>query len=245
MPALDRNVKVTCGNCWTSVTKKNLSRQKSSCSGGTLYCANCPNFSTKSWDDLIYHIAKQHATPPLKSTQNCKICFEEFSGFYALRQHKRSKHGLQMKSVELDVSNFLEDDDADLKEELQACQHFLIDSELEKRRHRVFNFAMSTFDNSLINEKLNSVFNGLKCAAKVNLAFGFVLKNVENGSCRYFYAHENNTLMEWRGQNLCVHQMTLSTWKRNYRKWILLIFEHERELIPNGSFTNWQIWQFL
>ena len=36
-----------------------------------------------------------------------------------------------MKSDEFDVSNLLEDDDADLKEELQACQHFLIDSEPE------------------------------------------------------------------------------------------------------------------
>ena len=69
MPALDRSVKVTCGNCGTSVTNKHLSRHKSSCSGGTLYCANCPNFSTKSRDDLNYHIAKKHATPPLKKTQ--------------------------------------------------------------------------------------------------------------------------------------------------------------------------------
>ena len=107
-----------------------------------------------------------------------------------------------MKSAELDVSILFEDDDADLKEELQACQHFLVESELEKRRHRVFNFAMSNFDNSLINRKLDLVFNGLKCAAKVNPAFGFVLKNVEDGSCRYFYAHENNTLME-RSKLVC------------------------------------------
>ena len=93
----------------------------------------------------------------------------------------------------------LEDDDGDLKEELQelqACQHFLVESELENRRLRVFNFAMSTFDNSLKTRKMDLLFKGLKCAAKVNLAFGFVLKNVEDGSCRYFYAHENNTLME-------------------------------------------------
>ena len=202
MPALDRNVKVTCGNCGTSVTKKHLSRHKLSCSGGTLYCANCPNFSTKSRDDLNYHIAKKHATPRAKNTHKCKICFKEFSGFYALRQHKTNEQGLQMKLAEFDVSNLLEDDDADLKEELQACQHFLIDSELEKGRHRVFNFAMSTFDNSLIKKKLDLVFKGLECAAKVNLAFGFVLKNVEDGSCRYFYAHENNTLME-RSKLVC------------------------------------------
>ena len=101
-----------------------------------------------------------------------------------------------MKSPEFDVNNLLEDDDVDLKEKLQACQHFLVDSELERVRHRVFIFAMSTFDFSLINKKLDLVFKGVKCAAKVNLALGFVLKNVEDGSCRYFYAHENNTLME-------------------------------------------------
>ena len=94
------------------------------------------------------------------------------------------------------MNNLLENDDADLKEELHACQHFLVDSELEKGRHRVFNFAMSTFDNPLINQKLDLTIKGLKCVAKVNLAFGFVLKNVEDGSCRYFYAHEQNTVLE-------------------------------------------------
>ena len=61
---------------------------------------------------------------------------------------------------------------------------------------------MSTFDTSLINKKLDLVFKGLECAAKVNLAFGFVLENVEDGACRYFYAHENYTLME-RSKLVC------------------------------------------
>ena len=199
---MERNVKVTCGICGTSVTKKNLSRHKLSCSGGTLYCPKCPNFFTKSRDDLNYHAAKKHATPRVKNTRKCKICFKEFSGFYALRQHKTSEHGFQMKSAEFDVSNLFEDDDADLKEELQAGQHFLVDSELDKGRHRVSIFAMSTFDNSLIIQKLDFLFKGLKCAAKVNLAFLFRLKNVDDGSCIYFYAHENNTLME-RSKLVC------------------------------------------
>ena len=61
---------------------------------------------------------------------------------------------------------------------------------------------MSTFDNFLINEKSDLVFKGHKCAVEVNLAFGIVLKNVENGSCRYFYTHKNNTLME-RSKLVC------------------------------------------
>ena len=209
MPALDRSVKVTCGKCGTSVTEKHLSRHKSRCSGGTLYCANCPNFSTKSRHDLNYHLAKKHATPPLKNTHKCKICFKEFSGFYALRQHKTSEHGLQMESAEFDLSNLLEDDDADLKEELQACQHFLVDSELEKGRHRVFNFAMSTFDNSLINQKLALVFKGLECAAKLNLAFGFFSQKLKMDRIDIFRL--TRTIRSWRGRNLCAHQTTLPT----------------------------------
>ena len=132
---------------------------------------------------MNYHIAKKHATSQVKTTHKCKICFKEFSGIYALRQQKTSEHEIQMKSAKFDVNNLLEDNDADLKEELQAFQHFFVDSELEKRRHRVFNFAMSTFDNFLTNQRLDLVYKGPKCAAKVNLAFGFVLKNVEDGSC--------------------------------------------------------------
>ena len=37
---------------------------------------------------------------------------------------------------------------------------------------------------------------------QVNFAFGIVLKIVEDGSCRYFYAHENNTVME-RSKHVC------------------------------------------
>ena len=70
------------------------------------------------------------------------------------------------------------------------------DTEMEKGRHRVFIFVMSSFDVSLLNDKLDYVFKELKCAAKVNIAFGFALKNIEDGMCRYFYAHENNTFME-------------------------------------------------
>ena len=61
MPSLNRNEKVTCENCGVQNTKYNLARHKKSCSGGTLYCSKCPNFSTKSRDEINYHTAKQHS----------------------------------------------------------------------------------------------------------------------------------------------------------------------------------------
>ena len=110
---------------------------------------------------MNYHTAQKDATPRVKNTHRCKIWLKEFSVVYALRQRKTDEHGLQIKSAEFDVSNLLEDD-ADLKEEFQACQNFLVDSELEKGRHRFFNFTMSTLDNFLTNKKLDLAFKGLK-----------------------------------------------------------------------------------
>ena len=55
-----------------------------------------------------------------------------------------------------------------------------------------------------MNENLDPFFNNLKCAAKVNLAFGFILKNIEDGGFRYFYAHESNTLLD-RCKLVCTH----------------------------------------
>ena len=60
-------------------------------------------------------------------------------------------------------------DDAELKEKLKLCNHFLVVSELEKGGHSVFNFTMSSFNKSFRSEKLYHVFNQLKCAAKSTL----------------------------------------------------------------------------
>ena len=92
--------------------------------------------------------------------------------------------------------------DQSLREELESCKNFLTDTEMENGRHRAFNFVMPSFDVSLLNDKLNYVFKEMKYAAKLNLAFGFVLINIEDGMCRYFYAQENNTVME-RSKLVC------------------------------------------
>ena len=125
---------------------------------------------------------------------SCRI-----SRLYALCQHKNTQHGTQIGFVanNIDVEDIVGDvDDQSLREELEFCKHLLTDTEMENGRHRVFKFSKSSFDMSLLNDKLDYVFKELKCTAKLNLAFGFVLKNTEIGIYRYFYDHENNTVME-------------------------------------------------
>ena len=69
-------------------------------------------------------------------------------------------------------------------------------STLRRMGNRVFKVAMDTLNPHLLIKKSNLVFGSLKCAAKLNVAFGFVLRKVENDSCRYYYPHENITMME-------------------------------------------------
>ena len=92
---------------------------------------------------------------------------------------------------------------------------------------------------SLLNDKLDYVFKELKCAVKVNLAFGFVLRNVEEGSCRYFYAHDKNTVME--SLKLVCTQFDMTNLKDRMQKMIVLIFVPAKEPIQSGNFTNLQI----
>ena len=207
MPSLNRNEKVTCENCGTQTTKLNLARHKKRCSVGTLYCTQSPNLSTKSLNDLNYHFTKKHSATKLDVTFKCKLCYQEFPGFSALRQQRNTQHGKQIGSGtrDVDVEYIVADvEDHRLREKLRSCQHFLVDSEFERARHNVFIYAVETLNETIVNEKLDHFFNNLKCAAKVNLAFGFILKNLEDGGFRYFYAHENNTLLD-RSKLVCTH----------------------------------------
>ena len=91
-----------------------------------------------------------------------------------------------------------------LRKELRSCHYSLVDSEFEKTNHKVFNYAVATLNETPVNEKLGHFFNNLKCAAKVNVVFGFVLRNIEDEGFRYFYVHENNTLLD-RSKLVCTH----------------------------------------
>ena len=144
-------------------------------------------------------MVRSTAPQNLMSPSKCKLCYQEFPGFYALRHHRNTQHGKQIGSATRVVAvEHIGGDvqDQRLREHLRSCQNFLVDSELERARHKVINYAVEILNETIVNEKLDHFFNSLKRAAKVNLAFDFILKNIEDGGFRYFYAHENNTLLD-------------------------------------------------
>ena len=101
------------------------------------------------------------------------------------------------RKKDVDVEHIVREvKDHRLREELRPFQHFLVDSEIERARHKVFNYALESLNAEIFDEKLGHFFSNLKCAAKVNLTFGFILRNIEGEGFRHFYGHENNTLLD-------------------------------------------------
>ena len=137
---------------------------------------------------MQYHIAKKHSKATARTVHKLKICDKHLQSFYNLQEHERRDHGAERgsRAQNADVARVMGDvDDNSWKEEHETCKHFSVDSEMENGRHRVYNFAMDTLGPKYLLKKVNAVTGTLKCAAKLNIAFGFVLKNVEDGSCRW------------------------------------------------------------
>ena len=154
MLSLIQKEKITFKNCGTQTTKLNLARHKKSCSAGTLFCTKCPNFSTNSQSDLNYHFAKKHSAPKRDVTFKCKLCYQEFSGFYAFRQHKNTQYGMQIgsRTRDMDVEHIVGDvEDHRLTEELRSSQPFLVDYDLERARHKAFIYAVETLNETTVN----------------------------------------------------------------------------------------------
>ena len=101
----------------------------------------------------------------------------------------------EIKNV--DVTQLVEQIDVENSEEdLETFKLFLVDSDMKNGRHEVLSFAMEILDAHTLSHKLDTVFENLKCSAKLNVSFGLALEIVEDGTRQFYYAHGNNTLMD-------------------------------------------------
>ena len=199
MPFVNRKVKVICSYNGTTVSKTNLSRHRKSCTRGTETCLQCPNFYCQTQKELNHHIGTKHAVSYPDGRTKCSSCEKEFPGYNSLQKHKKSEHGKRsrIQDVKVDLDLFISAHrDQGLREELTTCKHFLVDSELVRGRQHVFNFASNRINPSFLKVKLQHVYENLQFAPKFNMLHGFVLRNIEDGKYRYFYAHENNLFLE-------------------------------------------------
>ena len=186
-------------NSGTQTTTRNIVRRTMRCSAGSLTCPCCTNVSTKSWAGANCHVAKKHSTATIRVVHKLKKSYKSFYSFCFLQEHLRKDHGTQSGwgAQFVEVTPLIGDiDDKTLREKLQKSKHSSVDSEMEFRRHTISTFALDTLDPNCLLEKLDAVSDSPEFAADPNVAFGFVLKNVEDASCRYSDANGNTTLLE-------------------------------------------------
>ena len=197
-----------------------------------------PNFFCKTQTEMDHHTATKHATPSMIEKTKCNMCQEEYPSFFSLQRHRKSVHGTtsRIQNVNVNLDAFMGDyDDQVLRQDLTACQYFLVDFEFVAGRQHFFNFASTIVTPKFLQKKIQQVLESLHCAAKVNLELGFVLREVEDGSYRFFYAHENSLLLErslliankedmteFQPRLDDLKNMELSTRKRSSTQWKLL-----------------------
>ena len=155
-----------------TVTRRNLQLRH-------LYCTERPIFSKKSQGDFNYRFAKKLNAPKPAVTCKFKLCYQALPRFYALQQHTNTQPEIPIKTANVDLDdNINEVDELNLKDNLRSCHHFLDDTDFEKTRDKVFNYAVESLNETIVNKKLDNFFNNIKCAAEMNLAFRFNFENI-------------------------------------------------------------------
>ena len=85
--SLNRKDEDTCDNCGFQTTKLKIALSHEEMLSWNLVLYPISQLSTNSHDDLTYHIAIKHSAPKPEVTIKCKLSYDEFPVFYALRQH--------------------------------------------------------------------------------------------------------------------------------------------------------------
>ena len=143
---------------------------------------------------MRYHLAKKHSARSATTVHICKVCDEDYQSSYILRKDKWRDDGAQRgsRAQNVDFTNLM----GHVDDNNQTQKLFLVDSEMGNGRQTVFIFGIDTLEPKFLLERSVVVFNSVKCAANPKVALGFVLENVGDGSCRFYYAHEKRTLLE-------------------------------------------------
>ena len=107
--------------------------------------------------------------------------------------HKNKEQTSEYVPIEIDFDSTMGDHaNQDLRNELNSVKHFFVDSDSYRGKHMLFNFTIAELNPQLTAEKLQTVFSKLDIAVKINISLGFVLRNIETGDYRYYYAHEKS-----------------------------------------------------
>ena len=176
MPAINRNEKLKCDDCGKEYSRANAARHRKSCVRGVISCPEC-DYCTYNQQEMNFHASKKHVKSTPKSTK-CVSSEKKFPSYYSFQQHCKRNHGFRARKTSdsvVDLNKILEsEEDSDQpRDELNACQHFLTDTEMENGRHKLFYFQFSKLEPNLVNEKWIKSLKNLIVQQKSTLPWDF------------------------------------------------------------------------
>ena len=133
-------------------------------------------------------------------------------------------------------------EDQQLEELLHQNRRVIEAGDRLHTRQDVYNIRLNdTFTIDNLIEQLRNIYNRQHRAFKVNLSFSFVLRNVETGELRFFYASTNTNLLS---SPMLVHN------EQTFRDFIevlrtLDVLEWVRNQRPNSKWTFYRLIQAL
>ena len=70
-------------------------------------------------------LSKKHSNLEFDVTFKCKLCYEQFPSFYALRQYVKAQHDFPTKSAIVDFDHIINEVEyTSFEEDLRSFQHF-------------------------------------------------------------------------------------------------------------------------
>ena len=111
-----------------------------------------------------------------------------------------------------------------------------------------YNFRLSTINPASLREQLSRIFDDQPTIFKINLSFGFILRNTETGALQYHHPSANNNLVLEQPFLVCnqddlgrlydqISNIDILEWVRQQRpsnKWVV-------DLITNVTWFVWKI----
>lgn len=168
-------------------------------------CSDCEK-TFRLQSGLEKHQAMHQMPSPPHVTWSCPICGQEgLEGIAALfeheKQHEGNQPGTSRPSWEFREDPVSVPSDLDVlfdcvEEELECIRENWKHIRTRKNDGKLKEVFIYRLDEQPLNELLKGIFLRQTTAFKLNMAFGFILKNEETGEVRFFYPSQNGYMLD-------------------------------------------------
>ena len=119
-----------------------------------------------------------------------------------LQNHLRDVHESERTQSNPHFSETLFGDDESIVEIFRSKSHLIGDHVIQQPHQTNFNFVLKHSGYDEIEKCMDTSFQKLSQASKINMCIGYLLKNTESNDHRYYYSSENTAILPKPSQAL-------------------------------------------